>query len=524
VEPIGVHSNFFELGGDSILSIQLVFRTRKAGFMMNFRDVFLNQTVAELALVVTAAHSERADREPVIGSTPLTPIQQWFFRTHPINPHHSNHSRMVDMGTDVDHSNLERALEVLLVHHDALRMRFDFVDGQWRQHNDPPKPTKVLRIVDLSDLAGEDQAVTMKNVADDIHASFDLREGPLLKAVLFTFGVGRASYLFLAAHRLVIDAASWRILLEDLDTTCQRMTHSEDLQLEAKTTSFQDWAKRLVEFVANGSLDHELDHWAAALAEHQLPVDLETGESGTPSPAVSVCLDAEDTEAVVRLAPAVYRTRINDVLLSALAWTLSQWTGQSRVSIDLEGHGREEILDGVDLSRTVGAFTTIFPVVLALPGGAQPRWRDLIRAVRQQLRTVPHNGIGFGALRYLGTPEVRQRLTLAGPGPQIAFNYLGQWEPVSQGPGSLGSGSPESGIPDVVRRLCQDMHGSIGTASDPADPGPYLLEVVGAVQDGRLSFSWRYRPELHHQASVQAVADNFAEALKAIARDCRGLR
>jgi non-ribosomal peptide synthase protein (TIGR01720 family) len=233
------------------------------------------------------------------------------------------------------------------------------------------------------------------------------------------------------------------------------------------------------------------------LEEHQLPVDLGTGESGAPSPLVSVCLDVEDTETVVRLAPAVYRTRINDVLLSALAWTLSQWTGQSRVSIDLEGHGREEILDGVDLSRTVGAFTTIFPVVLTLPGDSQPRWRDLIRAVRQQLRTVPNNGIGFGALRYLGTPEVRQRLALAGPGPQIAFNYLGQWEAVSQGPGK---------------------------ASDPADPGPYLLEVVGAVQDGQLSFSWRYRSDQHHQASVQAVADNFAEALKAIARDCRGLR
>ncbi len=524
VEPVGVQSNFFELGGDSILSIQLVFRTRKAGFMMNFRDVFLNQTVAELALVVTAANSERADREPVIGSTPLTPIQQWFFRTHPVNPHYSNHSRMVEIGADVDHSNLERALEVLLVHHDALRMRFDFLDGQWRQHNDPPKPAKVLRIVDLSNLAGEDQTVTMENVTDDIHASFDLREGPLLKAALFTFGAGRASCLFLAAHHLVIDAASWRLLLEDLHTTCRRMTHSEDLQLEAKTTSFQDWARRLAEFVANGNLDHELDYWAAAVEEHQLPVDLETGESVAPSPVVSICLDTEDTAAVVRLAPAVYRTRINDVLLSALAWTLSQWTGQSRVSIDLEDHGREEILDDVDLSRTVGAFTTIFPVVLTLPGGAQPRWRDLIRAVRQQLRTVPHNGIGFGALRYLGTPEVRQRLALAGPGPQIAFNYLGQWEAVSQGLGSHESGSPEPGVPYLARGLYQDLHGSIGKAGEPTDPGPYLLEVAGAVREGQLSFSWRYRPDLYHQASVQAVADNFAEALKAIARDCRGLR
>ncbi|HJT03107.1 MAG TPA: condensation domain-containing protein, partial [Pseudonocardiaceae bacterium] len=427
-------------------------------------------------------------------------------------PHHFNQSMVVELDADVDHQNLERALEVLLVHHDALRMRFELVDGHWRQHNDPPGPTTVLRIIDLSELAGEDNMVTIAGIADDLHASFDLRQGPLLKAALFTFGAGQPCYLFLAAHHLVIDTFSWRILLEDLETTYQRMTHREDLQLEAKTTSFQDWATRLGEFVAKGSFDHELDHWAAALQAPQLPVDLDSGEPGAFSQLVSVSLDREDTETLLRLAPAVYRTRINDVLLSGLAWTLCRWTGDRRVSIDLEGHGREEILDGVDLSRTVGWFTSMFPVALTVPEGALSRWRELIRAVRQQLRAVPNNGLGFGALRYLGTPAVRHRLALAGPGPQIAFNYLGQWEPVP-----AGHQSPADG-------LYRAVHGSIGQAGDPADPGPHLLEVVGAVQDGQLKFSWLFRPARHHQATVQAVADDFAGALAAIARDCRGLR
>ncbi|MGH3854188.1 MAG: amino acid adenylation domain-containing protein, partial [Pseudonocardiaceae bacterium] len=509
VEPVGVESNFFELGGDSILSIQLVFRARKAGFTVTSRDIFFNQTVAELASAVTAAHSERSDREPVTGLTPLTPIQHWFFRTHPVNPHHFNHSMVVELDEAVDHQNLERALEVLLVHHDALRMRFDLLDGQWRQHNDPPGPTKVLRIIDLSDVAGEDQTAAMEGVADDIHASFDLREGPLLKAALFTFGSGRASYLFLAAHHLVIDAVSWRILLEDLGTTYHRVAHGVDLQLEAKTTSFQDWATRLGEFVAKGSFDHELDHWTDAVEEHPLPVDMATSEAGALSRVVSVCLDAEDTGALLRSAPAAYRTRINDILLSALGWALCRWTGENRVSIDLEGHGREEIFDDVDLSRTVGWFTTMFPVVLAVPDGAQPRWRDLIRAGRQQLRAIPNNGFGFGALRYLGSPSARQRLALAGPGPQIAFNYLGQWD---------------APVQDAGRGVYRAVHGPIGQANDPADPGPHLLEVVGMVQSGQLRFSWFYRPEWHHQTTVQAVADDFAEALKGIARDCRSPR
>ncbi|MBA2324361.1 MAG: non-ribosomal peptide synthetase, partial [Pseudonocardiales bacterium] len=519
LEQVGVEDNFFELGGDSILSIQLVSRVRKAGFGLTSKDIFFHQTVAELALVVTVADGEQADREVVIGSTALTPIQQWLFRTHPVNPHHFNQSMTVELVEDVDERSLEMALDALLVHHDALRMRFDQVDGQWRQDNVPPSPTNVLQRVDLSKLAGEeDQTAAMEKIADDIHASFDLRESPLLKAALFTFGAGRGFYLFLAAHHLVMDAVSWRILLEDLDTTYQQAARGESsLRLAGKTTSFRDWANRLSEYVAKGSFDHELDHWADASQTHPLPVDRATREPGTLSRAVSVLLDVGDTESLLRAAPTVYRTRINEILLSALAWALSRWTGDSRVSIDLEGHGREEILDGTDLSRTVGWFTTMFPVTLTLPPvpdpaelqEREPHWRDLIRSVRRQLRAVPTNGFGFGALRYLGSPAARQRFAVAGPGPQIAFNYLGQFDGVAQDPG---------------QGLYRAVHGSMGQAHDPADPGPHLLQVAGAVQDGHLGFSWLYQPDRHDQASVQTVADDFAKALRGIARDCRGAR
>jgi amino acid adenylation domain-containing protein/non-ribosomal peptide synthase protein (TIGR01720 family) len=508
VERVGVEDNFFELGGDSILSIQLIYRIRKAGFMLASRDIFIHKTVAELALAVTAAYSQQADRESVIGSTALTPIQHWFFRTHPANPHHFNQSMLVEVDDNVDQQLIERALDALLVHHDALRMRFYQVDGHWRQDNAPPRPTKVLRVVDLSNRTSEDQTPIMERIADEIHASFDLREGPLLKAVLFAFGAGRRHYLFLAAHHLVVDAVSWRILLEDLDTAYQQLAQGEDVQLEGKTTSFHDWANRLGAYVAKGSFDHELDYWTDALETHPLPVDLATQAPGALSCEVSVLLDVDDTESLLRAAPTAYRTRINDVLLGALAWALSKWTGESRVLIDLEGHGREEILDGVDLSRTVGWFTTMFPVALTVPD-SEPLWRDLIRLVRRQLRAIPSNGVGFGALRYLGSPAARLRLAEAGLGPQISFNYLGQWDTAAQGSG---------------RGLYRTVHGSIGQDQNPAHPGAHLLEVVGAVQNGRLGFSWRYQPDRHYEATVQTVADNFAKALQAIARDCRGPR
>jgi non-ribosomal peptide synthase protein (TIGR01720 family) len=175
------------------------------------------------------------------------------------------------------------------------------------------------------------------------------------------------------------------------------------------------------------------------------------------------------------------------------------------VSIDLEGHGREEVLDGVDLSRTVGWFTTIFPVVLDVVASDEPNWRDLIKSARRQLRAIPGNGLGFGALRYLGSPAARERLSADGPGSQIVFNYLGQWDARSQ---------------DTNRSLYWAMHSSIGQERDPADRDEHLLEVLGQVTDGQLAFSWYCHPDLQW-STVQSVANDFADALRCIARDCR---
>jgi non-ribosomal peptide synthase protein (TIGR01720 family) len=258
--------------------------------------------------------------------------------------------------------------------------------------------------------------------------------------------------------------------------------------------------------VAAGGLDREVEHWAGAVDATAIPVDHGPPERPAPARTVSVLLDADDTDALLRAAPTAYRTRINDVLLAALAWALSRWTGRSRVAVELEGHGREDVLDGVDLSRTVGWFTTMFPVALDVPAGTTPQWRDLVKSVRRQLRTVPGNGFGFGALRHLGSAEVRDRLAGGSAGPQIAFNYLGQWD----------AHPPEEGA-----GLVRAVHGAFGQDHDPADRSSHLWEIVGAVQAGRLEFSWYYQPDLHDVSTVESVARDFGDALRRIARDCR---
>jgi non-ribosomal peptide synthase protein (TIGR01720 family) len=387
-------------------------------------------------------------------------------------------------------------------------MRYERVGDEWRQHNGPVEPVPVLQVRPLPDGDTDEQLAAMEKVADDVHASFDLGRGPLLKAVLF--GGDHQRYLFLAAHHLVVDGVSWRILLDDLDTAYQQAARGETIDLGTKTTSFRDWARRLGELAATGGLDHELDYWAGALDAGTLPVDDPSEDPAAPTATVSVPLGAVETDALLHAAPTAYRTRINDVLLAALAWALSRWTGRGRVAIELEGHGREEILDGVDLSRTVGWFTTMFPVSLEVPAGDRPDWRALIKSIRRQLRTIPGNGLGFGALRYLGSPAARERLTADAAGPQVVFNYLGQWD--AQSPDEVGTG------------LYRAVHASLGQDHDPAEQGTHRLDVVGAVSGGQLEFSWYYRPGVHERPTVERVATDFLDALRSIARDCGELR
>jgi non-ribosomal peptide synthase protein (TIGR01720 family) len=298
----------------------------------------------------------------------------------------------------------------------------------------------------------------------------------------------------------VVDGVSWRLLLDDLDTAYHQALRGA-VDLGAKTTSWQRWSTALTELVAGGGLDHELPYWQEASGDGDLPTDLPTDlpadRAGGPAglDAVEIALDTTDTDALLRGAPTAYRTRVNDVLLAALAWALTRWTGRDRVAVTLEGHGREDVLD-LDVSRTAGWFTTMFPVAVSVTDGD---WRTVVRAVRKQLRALPGNGFGYGALRYLGT------LDPPGPLPRLSFNYLGQFDSRAEEDGGLfGATLP-----------------AIGADHDPADTGQHLIDVVGEVNDGQLSFVWYYRTDHYARGTIETVAGDFAKALRGIAGDVR---
>jgi amino acid adenylation domain-containing protein/non-ribosomal peptide synthase protein (TIGR01720 family) len=501
VARVGVRDNFFELGGDSILSIQVVARARQAGLYMNSIDLFLHQTIAALAPHVTQVSAELTEQGPVHGAAPLTPIQHWFFTTNPALPGHFNQSMVLKLTVDLDKEALDRALNAVLDHHDALRMRFEYSDGQWRQYNAVAENGTVVRPYDLSTLDADAQRMAITQVTDEVHASFDLSRGPLLKAVLFEFSAGQLPLLFIAVHHLVIDGVSWRILLEDLQAAYQQSARIEAVKLAPKTTSFQSWSEALAEHARAGGFDDERDYWAEVIesADPAIPTDADGRNTVADTRSVTVRLDPFDTRALLRDVPGAYRTHINDVLLSALGQVLCQWTGHERILIDLEGHGREDLLAGVDLSRTVGWFTTIYPVALA----AQPEtdWGAALKSVKEQLRAIPRRGVGYGALRYLtGSNVLYAGLTRQ---PQISFNYLGHFDWSGAGGG-----------------LVQAIHEDLQLAADPQSSRAHALDIVGKVEHGCLEFTWFYSQHLHHTSTICELAQQLLTALRKISRYC----
>ncbi|HET6709994.1 non-ribosomal peptide synthetase, partial [Amycolatopsis sp.] len=492
---IGVHDNFFGLGGDSILSLQVVSRARHQGLAVTSKQIFLKQTIAELAPEVREAGQEvRADQEAVSGEVPPTPVQHWFFTEFAEGHDDVNQAVFLELDGGAGFETLAEAFARLLDHHDALRLRAFPDSGQWRLHNAAEETGEVLRRVDVSALDPREQEAAVRRAVLVARSGFRTATGPLIRAVLFGFGETGPDRLFVAAHHLVVDGVSWRILLSDLAALCMGK------DLPPKTTSWRYWATRLRDHAAGGGFDGELAYWTGVEAEIDraaaVPLD-HTGENTVGSArTVTVELSAEQTRALLRDVPEVYGTQVDDVLLSALGVVLARWTGNAAVPVELEGHGREPLFPDVDLSRTTGWFTTLYPVVLRVPGTAG--WAAVLKAVKEQLRAVPGHGIGYGALRYLhpARPLGHSRRC------EVGFNYLGAFGAVTEaGP---------------FRRFLP----SPGTERGAGHPRQNLLEITGVVRAGRLEFSWEYSENLHSATTVQRLADEFAEALAGIVRHC----
>ncbi|MGW9419788.1 amino acid adenylation domain-containing protein [Streptomyces koyangensis] len=502
-ERIGADDNFFDLGGDSVLSLQAVHRVRQAGFRLTSRELFLHPTVSGLATVVTPA-GEDADQErgPVSGELPLTPMQREFLDADPVHPHHFTQSVLAELAEGADEEALAAALAALPGRHEMLRARFTHDGTRWRQRIDPGPPGEAPLVRhDLSTLPEEERRAAVQRLAAEADAGHDLAAGRLWCALLLDLGPGRRRQLFLTVHHLVVDAVSWRVLLDDLATAYAQLRAGEPVRLPARTTSFQEWARRLRDHTRSGGFDAERAHWSGLPEPAPLPRDRAGEYRHSEVRTVLAELDEGETDLLLHRATGLLRAAPRDLVLAGLARVLARWTGERGVTVDLEGHGREDLFDEVDLSRTVGWFTTLYPVFLDLPGQdarsvAPEDWKALARAVRRGLRATPGNGLGHGALRRLAEDGA-----LPGrPAAEVVFNYHGQTD-----------------LPHDPDGLFHAFGPPVGLDRSPAAREGHLLEVVGAVTGGRLRLTWYYAETVHHRATVERLAADHLGLLRAAA-------
>ncbi|TDF82586.1 non-ribosomal peptide synthetase [Pseudomonas sp. H9] len=476
VEAVGLDDNFFALGGDSIIAIQVVSRARQAGLRLTPADVFKYQSLRTLAETVEQAPLLVIEQGPLQGEVALTPIQHWFFENAIVQRQHWNQGVLLTSRQRLDAAVLEKALQAVVAQHDALRLRYRHTDGQWQQAFAESAPlTLWLR------QAGSAQA--LREQCDEAQASLDLEKGPLLRALLVEMADG-SQRLLLAVHHLVVDGVSWRVLLEDLQQAYRQQP------LPPKTTGYQHWAARLRDYLPGA--EAQLPFWQAQQAA-ALPQDHPHGRCVNASAASrSWRLDAMRTRQLLQGAPQAYRTQVNDLLLTALGRALCAWSGQADCLVLLEGHGREALFEDVDLSRSVGWFTSLFPVRLSplgTPGAA-------VKAVKEQLRAVPDKGIGYGVLRYLGGAPLPAQTG-------ILFNYLGQLDQQFNDDALFAPASEGS-----------------GRAQDPLAPLASALSLEGQVYEGELLLEWRFCAETYNASTIDRLAESFALKLQALLDHC----
>nr|AEW31021.1 plipastatin synthetase [Bacillus subtilis subsp. subtilis] len=503
IQRIGIEDSFFELGGDSIKALQVSARLGRYGLSLQVSDLFRHPKIKDLSPFIRK--SERIiEQGPVQGDVPWTPVQQWFFSQDIEERHHFNQSVMLFHSGRLSENAIRPVLKKLAEHHDALRMVYRKDDRRWIQINQGIHESQLysLRISDLSQSESGWETKIKQEVAD-LQQSINLQEGPLLHAALFKTLTG--DYLFLAIHHLVVDGVSWRILLEDLSAGYQQAAAGQTIQLPPKTDSYQEYARRIQEYAQSSKLIREEAYWRsveeqqAAELPYEIPHHVNIDFSKRDS--LSFSLTEADTAVLLQNVNHAYGTDTQDILLTAASLAICEWTGGSKLRIAMEGHGREHILPELDISRTVGWFTSMYPALISFEHHRDELGTS-VKTVKDTLGRIPNKGVGYGMLKYLTHPE-NKSITFSKT-PEISFNYLGQFNDIERQdtfrPSSLGSGK------DITHTWKREQ----------------IIEMSAMAADKKLHFNLSYPPARFHRNTMEQLINRIEHFLLDIMKHCAG--
>ena len=418
IDKIGVTDSFFLLGGDSIKCIQVIGRVRNAGFRLTVQDIFTDQTIDKLALKLKKIETE-SDQSMVKGTAKLSPIQQLFWERETPDKHHYNQSVLLRFSKGISEQFAKKIFQKIQLHHDVLRSVFITGDHEIKQDIRGAEMPVSLEFFDLKDENDPEAFLSAK--LDQIQSGIDLRQGPLMKLGLFQRE--NESLLAIVIHHLVVDGVSWRILLEDIETLYRQLQDGKQLSLASKTDSILSWSEQLARYVKSEQFEIGRSYWSEQKKRTipSIPRDNPNRDNRVKNAkTVSFHLNENDTHKLLTHVNVPFKTEVNDILLAALLMSIDRCFNLKAIKIDLEGHGREHITEGADVSRTVGWFTSIYPAVLEKTSNDLTK---LVKEVKESLRGIPNKGID-----YLICRSEDQDYQKDGNGATIRYNYLGQFD------------------------------------------------------------------------------------------------
>ena len=497
VKKIGIKDNFFELGGDSIKAIRIVSKVQKHGYTIELKDIFVYSTVEELVGRIKYNAENVINQEPVVGEVALIPVQQWFFQKDFTEKHHWNQAVMLYKQGKINKEVMEKAFQKIIEHHDALRLVFNKKENTYYQYS---RAVGDGIFYDLKEYEVKDTANAEEYIVEQcntIQGEMDIEHGPLIKAAIFREEKG--DHLLIAIHHLLIDGVSWRILLEDLSQLYIALEKGEETTLPLKTNSYKEWSEYLMEYSRSKEIEEAREYWMNLQGRAIKPLPLKpASESGKVLRNKDIAVDFTEGETadLLRSVNKAYNTDANDILLAALAITINSWTGHKDILINLEGHGREAVYKDINVSRTMGWFTTEYPILLEVKD--KEDMALVIKETKEYLRHIPNKGLSYGVLKYSSENKLIDSLT-----PQICFNYLGQFDE-----------SFENGIFEVSK---------IGTGNNVSviSDSLFALDIESGIESQKLKVVFTYNQKYLDEDVVQKLADNYKHNLTRIIKHCK---
>ncbi|WP_051624339.1 non-ribosomal peptide synthetase [Clostridium akagii] len=424
VDKVGIKDNFFVLGGDSIKAIQLIAKMDKYRLSLQLKDIFKYQTIGELSSKIKV-NTKEIDNSLVLGGMPFSPIQFWMLQRNTRTLGYRNLAFVLYRKEGFGKKNTERIFTEIVKHHDALRIILKRQSDKIYQYNRGIDGKLFdIKVVDLEN--SQDFVKDAENVIDSIHASIDLENGPLVKLGLIKGNAGE--HLLIVIHQMVIDHMSWRIIFEDFITAFTQLSNKQQIVLPNKTDSFKKWVEYIYKYAKSSQLLSEKSYWDEVENTElvELPVDNKIGAPFIRDNfIVQRKLNYEDTERLINLVKNKKDVKIEAIFLYALGVTIKQWTGSNDLIVNLGSHGRDLILEGVNISRTVGRFAAMYPAAFKLP--ETENYKLCLEYFNKSLKNIPNDGIGYGILRYISSLDKKLRINLK-LNPEISFSHMGNFD------------------------------------------------------------------------------------------------